>query len=106
MLTFQSYLCLFLAVGPGNIMSPLRLRPSGKHREEPELCGRLQASREGVVLLVLRAALHLCLQNFPGLSQENMALRLGASCSKPGGLPEMGAVGKGRQETGPRETGS
>lgn len=35
-LKFQSHLCLFLAVGPQNIMSPLRLRPSGKCKEEPE----------------------------------------------------------------------
>lgn len=36
-LKFQSHLCLFLAVGPQNMMSPLRLRPSGKCKEEPEL---------------------------------------------------------------------
>lgn len=52
------------------------------------------------MLLVLGAALHLCLQNFPGLSQD-MALRLGASCSKPGGLPEMGQWARGGRRRAP-----
>lgn len=58
--------------------------------------------------LVPGAALPLCLQTFPGLRQEDTALRLGAGCSKPGGLPEMGQwTGRDRgAETDPREAGS
>lgn len=51
---------------------------------------RAQCMVVSIQVLVLRAAVHLCLQTFPCLRQEDTALRLRAGCSKPGGLPEMG----------------
>ena len=91
-LKIEAHLCLILTVGPWNIMSPLRLRPSGKCREERGLFVWLQEPREG------SRVTFLC------LSQEDPALRpaatLEACLQWSSGQEEAGTGQKGPRDPG------